>query len=116
MRLPLHGRSGRTTLRLAALLDLRPGVSQRDGSVEDRLSGRRVRVDAEVPHPPKLIPRAWHRVGHRIDEHVLLYSSNVGISRAEPQSKRRLHAVLAGLVALIHRVEMSGTSEVDETK
>ena len=49
---------------LLRLLDLRPGVSEGDGSVEDGLLRRGVGVDAEVAEPLELVPRARRRVGH----------------------------------------------------
>ena len=40
------------------LLDTRPSVAQRDGSVEDWFAGRRIGVDTEVAFPLELKPVA----------------------------------------------------------
>jgi hypothetical protein len=41
--------------------DLRPGVLQRDSSIEDRLARRRIGIDAEVALPLELKARARSR-------------------------------------------------------
>src|SRR5690554_4704462 len=51
-------------LRAALLLDLRPGVAQRHGAVEDRSVLSRVGIDAEVPLPLELVERARRGAAH----------------------------------------------------
>ena len=44
------------------LLDLRPSVAQRDGSIQDRTFRCSIRIDAEVPKPLELVATARRHV------------------------------------------------------
>ena len=53
---PEHIRSKRSTFAAQLLLDLRPGILERNRAVEDQSFGRGIRIEAEITQTLKLVP------------------------------------------------------------
>src|SRR5579863_2460366 len=64
-RVPKQRAETPTPHRLFPLFDLGPGVFQRDGAVENRLSQGRVEIDAEISQALELIAVARDGAGQR---------------------------------------------------
>ncbi len=71
--------SSRSEAALRRFLDLRPGVAQGGGAVEDKLVGGRIRVHAEIALALKLISSARCSPGNTRFDPARLYFQRVGI-------------------------------------